>query len=334
MKRMIDAIRWSMAVWLCVCLCACAPRTQPHHPPALEATIINDKLITGSGDRLPVRFWLPDEAPEAVIIGVHGFNDYSNAFVSPGHYLSSFGIALYAYDQRGFGDTDARGIWPGQENLVSDLEQMIEAVNAKHPNTPVYLLGESMGGAVVIVTLAQDNPPDVAGAILSAPAVWGNESMPPLYRALLWTGAHTVPWMQVTGKDLDIIASDNITMLRAMGRDPNIIKETRLDAIYGIVDLMDEAYVQASKVETPLLLLYGMKDQIIPAKPIVTVADTLRAPYKLAYYPSGFHMLLRDLKAEVVMDDIRAWVNDRHEFLPSGYDLNWRQMLNADEVAE
>lgn len=313
----------------------CAPRVQAYISPAAEPAIINDKLITGSATVLPVRRWLPENGEiRAVIVAVHGFNDYSNAFVVPGHYLSSYGIGVYAYDQRGFGDTEDRGIWAGEENLKTDLRQMVQAVRAEHPQVPLYLLGESMGGAVVITTLAEEDAPDVDGAILSAPAVWGRDAMPPLYRVLLWAGAHTVPWMEATGKNLDIIASDNFAMLRAMGRDPLIIKKTRLDAIYGIVGLMDEAYAEAPKLDVPLLLLYGMNDQVIPAKPIFTVADSLSTRYKLAYYPRGFHMLLRDLKSEVVMDDIRAWVEDTHAFLPSGYDLNWRQLIPLNEEVE
>lgn len=63
------------------------------------------------------------------------------------------------------------------------------------------------------------------GAILSAPAVWGSQSMPALYRALLWTGAHTMPWKELSGSNLKILATNNIPLLRQMGRDPLVIKK-------------------------------------------------------------------------------------------------------------
>lgn len=320
----------SVMLWVVAILAsACAPRVQIYTTPHATPLIVNDQLLTGSSKVLPVRSWLPEEGQpiEAVVVAVHGFNDYSNAFVNPGYYLSAHNVAVYAYDQRGFGDTDERGIWAGKENLISDLQQMVLAVRELHPDAPLYVLGESMGGAVVINALSEEDFPDVDGAILSAPAVWGSKAMPTLYRAALWAGAHTLPWMEVTGSNLNILATNNIPLLRQMGRDPLIIKATRLDAIYGIVQLMDDAYVKARNIKVPLLMLYGMNDQVIPTKPIFEVADTLTTRYKLVYYPRGFHMLLRDLTSEVVMDDVIAWVEEPSGFLPSGYDLNWRGLM-------
>lgn len=324
----------AVLVMVAMAASGCVPRVQAYTQPHATPQIVNEKLLTGSSKVLPVRSWLPaDGRPaRAVIVALHGFNDYSNAFVNPGYYFSARDIAVYAYDQRGFGDTEERGIWAGKDNLMADLKQMVLAVRELHPDAPLYVLGESMGGAVVINALAQPDFPPIEGAILSAPAVWGSKAMPGYYRAALWTGAHTVPWMELTGSNLNILATNNIPLLRQMGRDPLIIKETRIDAVYGIVGLMDDAYENASEVKVPLLLLYGMNDQVIPGKPIFDITDTLRTRYKLAYYPKGFHMLLRDLTSEVVMDDVIAWVESPDGFLPSGYDLNWRTLIAAGEM--
>ena len=290
--------------------------------------LTDEVLVAGDGHTLPMRHWQPEErAPEAIIIALHGFNDYSNAFAAPGEYLSRHGIAVYAYDQRGFGKTPQHGIWAGQENLTQDVEQMVRAVADLHPRIPIFLLGESMGGAVVITSLAEQDLPQVKGAVLTAPAVWGDETMNVLYRASLWTMAHMLPQMELTGKGLKILASDNIEMLRAMSRDPLIIKSTRVDAIYGIVGLMDAAYRDIDTVETPLLLLYGANDQVIPKDPVRSAIARLNAPYRIAYYPDGYHMLLRDLKGEVVLDDIRHWIERPDAPLPSGYDKDWEKRM-------
>ncbi|MEJ0071171.1 MAG: hypothetical protein WDO24_23260 [Pseudomonadota bacterium] len=64
-----------------------APTATPHasgdasHPaPQLAA----DRLIAADGTALPMRQWLPAGQPHAVVLALHGFNDYSNAFAAPG----------------------------------------------------------------------------------------------------------------------------------------------------------------------------------------------------------------------------------------------------------
>jgi alpha-beta hydrolase superfamily lysophospholipase len=143
-----------------------------------------------------------------------------------------------------------------------------------------------------------------------APAVWGWSSMNIFYRASLWLGAHARPGWKLTGKSLDVMPSDNIEMLRAQGRDPLVIKETRIDAIYGLVTLMDDALAAAPQVRLPVLLLYGAKDDIIPAKPMAKLHESLRT-HEYRLYPAGYHMLLRDLQPEPAFADILEFIQGK-----------------------
>lgn len=213
--------------------------------------------------RLPLRVWAARK-PRAVIVAVHGFNDYSNAFAMPGPWLAKRGVTVYAYDQRGFGKAPHRGFWAGEEAMVQDLRTVARLVKQRHPRLPLYVMGESMGGAVAMIAFAGAGVPDAEGAILSAPAVWGWRAMNPLYKSALWIAAHTVPSFSPTGEGLGVQASDNIEMLRALGRDPLVIKETRVDTIYGLVGLMDKAYESGPLIRKPVLYLYGKKDELVP----------------------------------------------------------------------
>ncbi len=326
-----------IARWLLLALLlgACAPRLQPLGPEIAQPTLAEDRLVMADGVALPLRRWLPAGEARAVVLALHGFNDYSIAFEEPAMAWAAKGIATYAYDQRGFGDTPHRGLWPGDERLLRDLAAAAALVAGRHPGTPFYILGESMGGAIAMAAATAPEPPPADGYILVAPAVWGRDMQGPVQSALLWLGAHTVPWFRFTGEDLEIRPTDNIEVLRRMARDPLVVKATRLDAIYGLVGLMDKAYEAAPRLKGRVLVLYGAREEVIPPRAARAMLRRLPAAPAarplVALYPEGYHMLLRDLGAEAVREDILAWIADALRALPSGGDALAAEALARDD---
>src|SRR5262245_17772756 len=157
---------------------ACAPQLQTAGPPIAAPEIRGDAIRMADGTLLPLRAWMPVGRMQAVILGVHGLNDYSNSFAMPAETWRKEGIATYAYDQRGHGDTPQRGIWPGADQLIADFGAPAALIRARHPGVPVYASGTSMGGGVVLVAMARPNAPRLDGIILEAPAVWSRSTMP------------------------------------------------------------------------------------------------------------------------------------------------------------
>lgn len=340
MRALLRRVRLALALMAtAVALAACASSWAPPGPavttPSLGAEAGHVRMADGA--HLPLRVWLPPDgvAVQATVVAVHGFNDYSNAFAEVGPFLAERGVAVYAYDQRGFGNAPNRGLWAGSEGLAGDLLTVARLVERRHPDVPLYVLGESMGGAVAMVAATSAAAPPMDGLVLSAPAVWARDTMPAYQRLGLWFAARLVPWMTVTGRGLDIMPSDNVEMLRALSADPTVIKETRVDTIEGLVDLMDAALAAAPRLHLPVLVLYGENDEIIPPEPTYRMIANLPdnpAPQRIAIYPEGWHMLMRDLQAEVVLNDIASWIKHRQRPLPSGADVNARQVLAEEGI--
>lgn len=317
--------------WLVILLVGCAPLSYPPGAMRQQAYISENLFITRDGAGLPLKQWLPKIAPKAVLIALHGFNDYSNFFERPGKFFSAQGLACFAYDQRGFGTAPKRGKWAGINAYTNDLLTLTDVLRQRYPTQPIYLIGESMGGAVAIVALAQQAiQPKVNGLILVAPALWARQTMPWYQTSLLWALAHTMPWLTLTGEGVKVQASDNIEMLKALGRDPQIIKKTKVESVYGLTDLMDAAFSSADLLSTKTLVLYGEKDEIIPKKPTYDFLQRfLKSPGEaksVAIYPKGYHMLLRDLNASVVWKDILHWINEAAP-LPSGAENRAAEVL-------
>jgi alpha-beta hydrolase superfamily lysophospholipase len=295
-------------------LTACA---KPYVHPAGEASV-KPRLETAyavmeDGFRLPVSIWKPPGDTHAVVLALHGFNDYRHAFENPGQYLAQRGITVIAWDQRGFGQTAGNGLWHGSDRLRDDLLTMSRLVQEHYPELPLYLLGESMGGAVVLTALASPAPPETAGTILVAPAVWTRDAMPFYQRWALSLASSTFPSWRLTAEGLDIQPSDNTGMLQALKQDDLVIKETRVDVLYGLSNLMDEAMRASQDATGNILLMYGAKDEIIPAEPSCELFTQLEqnpsVRLNAIVYAQGYHMLTRDLQADIVMGDIAARIS-------------------------
>ncbi|WP_193173476.1 alpha/beta hydrolase [Nisaea nitritireducens] len=318
--------RWACLALL-IALTGCAPgiasRLEEHRP----AAILDDAFIMQDGARLPYLSWTSARPPTAAVIALHGFNDYSGAYGDLGPLLARHGLLVYAYDQRGFGGTSMRGDWAGTEAMTGDLGTVTELLRAAHPGLPIYALGESMGGAVIMTALAGDTPPRLDGAVLSAPAVWGRSTMAAWKRFILTLAAHTVPRIRVQPQRLPRPPSDNIEMLRKLYHDPMMIKETRIEVAWGLSGLMDEALASSPKISVPLLVLYGEQDGIIPRGPTCRMLETLPdggasgRHWRVALYENGYHMLFRDLHGDLVSADIAAWLGDPAVALPSGAEI-------------
>ena len=313
-----------LAVLLALLLAACAPTAVAPGPADRRPWLVDGHTaLMADGTRLPLRSWRPDGETVAAVVALHGFGDYSNAFAELGPTLSGAGVAVFAADQRGFGRAGRWGRWHGVDTLVDDARTLVALVRDAYPGRPVYLMGESMGGAVAMLAMAGRHP--VAdGAILSAPAVWGREWMPFYQVWALELAGHTIPWLPLNPRGLPFKPSDNIAMLRRLARDPLFVKNPRVDAVYGLVGLMDAAQRAAPAVQGPLLVLYGGKDDLVPKKPTCAVLGKLRARHgdgdgmRVVLYPGGHHMLFRDLDGARVVADIAAWARDPRAPLPSG----------------
>ena len=312
--------------------------TRPAAP--LAPHLEHDRIIARDGAVLPLRSWLPDETPRAIVLALHGFNDYSNAFADAGATFAQSGIAVFAYDQRGFGAAPLRGRWPGTDRLVDDALTATRLLRERYPGVPFYLLGESMGSAVAVLasTRAGNSDATADGVILLAPAVWGRAEMNVFERTGLWL-ADLLPQVRWSPDliPVRIRASDNIPMLRALGADPLVIKNTRADTLNGLVDLMGEALDAAPHYHARSLILYGERDEIVPRPPVMRFIASLppsAAPrQRLAIYANGYHLLSRDLEGPVVVADMLSWVEDQAAPLPSGADLEGRARLAGRPVA-
>jgi len=306
-------------------LAGCAPVVQrAWTPPAAFAGphLEPDAFVSFDGARLGLQQWAPaDDKPWAVIVGVHGMNDYANAFHLAGPYWAKDGIATLAYDQRGFGRSPERGVWGGDQLMTEDLRTFVTLVRQRYPGAIVAVAGESMGGSVAIEAFASARPPKADRLVLISPGVWGWSTQPLPYSTALWLVAHVAGPLVIDPPDIlteKIQPSDNIDELRAMGRDPLELWGARADALYGLVAMMDRASRSVGQVQVPVIYLAGAHDEIIPVPSHLDAARRLSPAARSAFYPEGWHLLIVDRQAQSVYRDIESFIRDPAAALPSG----------------
>jgi acylglycerol lipase len=313
------------------------PRSGPQTPP-----ITDGEFVMRDGARLPYRAWLPPEPagvaePWAVVLALHGFNDSRDAWEIPAPWFMRAGIGLFAPDQRGFGAAPDRGRWAGIPVMVEDAAEMARQLRARYPHSRLYLIGESMGGALLMRLATTRGAPKVEGYVMSAPAVWGRREMNIFFRSSLWIAARVAPGMTLSGGPIRVTATDNRAALRRLSTDPLTIHETRVDTLRGLVNLMDSALASARDFTGPALFLYGGRDELVPDHATKDAWRALEASHdpdaRIAFYPHDYHLLLRDLERAAPLGDTIAWIRDPKAPLPSHADVAAREWLAGTRVA-
>lgn len=296
----------------------------------------NDWFTLSDGAKIPVRVW---RAPhqQMIMLALHGFNDSRDAWEDSARYFIDQGITIISPDQRGFGEAPLRGSWAGTDRMVQDIIEETNLLKKRYPNTPIYFMGESMGGSLLMCLAARPDAPPVNGYILLAPAVWGPKQIGVIGDLSLQFLNAVVPNWELSPKNapVKVVASNNQESLIRLYFDPLSLHNAKVKALYGLVGLMGEAVKSAPSVRYPILVIYGDRDQLVPAKAMKHAWASFPKWVRKDYIPVGYHLLLRDKNRELVAQDIISWMKDPDQWLPSGGDAAtaaWMSVLGDGKV--
>jgi len=312
-----SAIRGCSILLIALALTACATPDTPS--PGREAPgprLTEAAWITADGRRMPLTRWSGEGEPRGIVLALHGFSEHGGIFFALAPHLAASGYRVYAYDQRGFGETATRGFWPGEQALVDDARAAYRLLRQRWPDTPIHLLGHSMGGAIATLAVTGDEAIRPTSTILVAPAIHGWDSLPWIQRLALrvsnWIAPGARPRQSWGHAVVDIRVTDDRKIVRLQAHDPHILRAVRIDMIHGVVDLMDHALQRIPSLPPATLVLYGERDDIIPHAAACALFDRLGDAdpgIALRLYPAGYHYLTRDRQRGRTIADIRAWLH-------------------------
>jgi alpha-beta hydrolase superfamily lysophospholipase len=263
------------------------------------------------GMRLFCRRASPLGPPRGALIALHGLGDHSGLYpMLPGAFLP-LGFEIFAPDLRGNGRSPGqRAYLDSWSELREDLRRLVIRVRAERPAIPLFLLGNSLGGLVVL-DYALHHPEGVRGVIaVSAPL--GDLGVPLPLLALGRVLSRWWPRFSLkTGMDLSGLA-----------RDPEVAQRVRQDPLFhrkGTARLSTEVTATIERVQAaapafpvPVLILHGGADRMVPPEGSRRFVEATGQPdRRLIEYPEAYHALLADIGGDRVLRDIAEWLTRR-----------------------
>ena len=107
------------------------------------------KFLGAGKTEIYYQSWHPDLTSRAVLVIVHGLGAHSGIFRQLAEFVCDRKITVYALDLRGHGRSEGqRGHINSWSEFRQDLNAFIQLVATKEPTLPLYLLGQSLGGAI------------------------------------------------------------------------------------------------------------------------------------------------------------------------------------------
>jgi alpha-beta hydrolase superfamily lysophospholipase len=262
------------------------------------------------GIQLYHQAWLPT-APRhrAVIVNLHGLGDHSGLYPNLGSYFPARGVPVYAFDMRGNGRS------PGQRAYVrswheyrGDLHAFLNLVREREAEIPLFLLGNSLGGLVVL-DYALRNPAGLAGVIAAAPPL-GRVGVPPVLMALGRVLSRVLPRFSLeVGMDLTGLARDPAVVETVLA-DPLFHRRGTARLSTEVTAAIDRVQQEASDLAVPLLILHGSDDRMVPPDGSRSFFAKVGHPDRtFREYPGAYHGLFADVNYPEVLRDLEQWVD-------------------------
>ncbi|XP_015362228.2 monoglyceride lipase, partial [Marmota marmota marmota] len=198
--------------------------------------------------------------------------------------------------------------------FVRDVLQHVDVMQKDYPSLPVFLLGHSMGGAIVILTAAE-RPGHFSGMVLISPLVLANPESASTFKVLAAKVLNLVlPNMSLGPIDSSVL-SRNKTEVELYNSDP-LICRAGLKVCFGIQLLNAVSRVERAlpKLTLPFLLLQGSADRLCDSKGAYLLMESAKSQDKtLKIYEGAYHVLHKELPevTNSVFHEINMWVSQR-----------------------
>ncbi len=317
--------QWIPSFTIATALLLASPSFVRGEPGASKSAASQASPATPSqaGSSAPCLRWGPDGSlPHAAILCVHGLGLHNGSYAEFGKRMSRLGYVVYAVDMRGFGSyKDSNGKEQVDfDGCLADIKATLKLLHRAHPDLPVYLLGESMGGAIVIHATASF-PELVDGTVSSVPSgsrfKQGKSAMSVAIHAL--EGGLNKQFD--VGSGVIKQATERPELRESWGSDPLNRLNLSPRELMTFQSFMDHNHNVAPLIRsTPVLVVQGCKDKLVKPEGTVELFNELGTNDKrIQLVQNGEHLIFEEGQAsDAALDSLTNWL-DLHTLAYSNF---------------
>ncbi len=255
-----------------------------------------------------VRKWTPESAPKGMIVLLHGLSDHGSRFAYVAEKFVSDGYIFIAPDMRGNGKSGGkRGHFDSLAQVMLDISFLLSESRKTHPDLPVILYSQSMGGNLAI-NFAIRFPEEIDFAIASSPWLRLTKQPSAILQKVASTLAKLYPSLLLpNGLKSEDLCHDQ-AICKAYDNDPLIHWKISVSTFTIINSMGEWAIENAASLKIPMLLLHSEADPITSFKASDEFAKKSNAFLTFIPYKTQFHELHNEPEKEEVCGKMVEWL--------------------------
>jgi len=255
------------------------------------------------------RCWLPDGQVKAIILVAHGLGEHISRYNNLANNVVPLGYAVYGLDHQGHGKSEGTRVFVERFQVyLDDLYTLYSMVSKDNPGKKMVLYGHSMGG-LIAVDYAVKHQQDLAGLVISAPALKPGESITAATIAMARILSAITPKLGVQALDSTYLSHDK-AVVEAYDKDP-LVYRGKITARLGseLFTAMKAMGSQMQFITLPLLILQGSEDKLVNQDGAKTLYEKAGSKDKtLKIYEGFYHEVHNEPGNARVFADLEAWL--------------------------
>jgi len=275
---------------------------------AVRYAVSEEKVETAGGLMITVRAWRPEAKARGVVAIVHGVKSHSGYYAWAAEQLVGSGLSVYALDLHGRGKSDGDRLYLEKiEDYLDDVDTLVNLARSREPGLPVFLLGHSAGGVISFV-YALEHQSKLAGLICESFAF--QVAAPDLVVSIVKVLSRVAPHLPVLSLKNEDFSRDPLAV-QAMNDDPLVAREVQPShTVAELVRATERLEREFPLITLPVLILHGTSDKVTRPSGSKLFYDKAGSTDKtLKLYEGHAHDLLNDIDRQVVIADIKGWMN-------------------------